>query len=355
MKKGVRGGVRGFTLIELLVVIAIIAVLIALLLPAVQMAREAARRAQCQNNLKQIGLAVANYADVYKVFPPDGGRWGDPSWAAHTECDWSMKVHLLPYLEQKAHYQAFNFSHSGMWGPGPGDNWMGDPGDANATAKMIKLGVFLCPSDSHRDHPDPRSTSQNYSAQQGGERFFSPQAGGWLANGPTYGYGADTCCNGPLGIRHVTDGTANTAIFSEWVRGGMGAGANQAIKDPKAAVWNANGPSAWATEDDYMNACAQSTSFNWDYTGEIWWWANGGRGSGLGFSKRPNQKSCEPGWWNFDLTFAPSSMHPGGVNAVFLDGTVRFIGDSIDLRVYRALGTRAGGEVSDSSKNGGNN
>src|SRR5258706_7203746 len=137
---------RGFTLIELLVVIAIIAVLIALLLPAVQAAREAARRSQCVNNLKQIGLALHNYHSSTNALPPAGQRGGNanPREQSHRQ-SYSMKVHLLPYLEQTTVFNSLNMN---IW-PGPvgagGDRGIGRP--MNFTPCVVKVNTVLCPSD----------------------------------------------------------------------------------------------------------------------------------------------------------------------------------------------------------------
>jgi prepilin-type N-terminal cleavage/methylation domain-containing protein/prepilin-type processing-associated H-X9-DG protein len=359
----------GFTLIELLVVIAIIAVLIALLLPAVQMAREAARRTQCRNNLKQIGLALHNYHDGHGVFPPDGGRWavnwpaannwgpGDNDW--QREPDWSMKVYLLPYLDYGRAYNRINFDGAAAWDPVGPVSWQGG---MNQTIRRQKLEVFLCPSDSQPDHSDPWATAQNYQVNLGTERFFQ----GWRSNGFAWTVAADACCNQPVNTANITDGTSQTAAFSEWIRGSMSGDANRGLKFPKGAVWTAGFagapdpyPDGYTSDEQYEAACDAAVAaaaagegrFRWDFRGEMWYWAgNGavGRGSGLGLSKRPNHMSCDaPDWWHFDFTLPPSSVHPGGVHVLFADGTVRFVNDNIDYPTYKAIATRAGGEKID--------
>lgn len=356
----------GFTLIELLVVIAIIAVLIALLLPAVQMAREAARRTQCRNNLKQIGLALHNYQATFGYFPPDNmraanGWWvGNTDWGRvdpHEDQQYSMKVFLLPYLDNSAVYNAINLNHTATafdWGS---DGWAGGPRSANNTAKMQRLEVYLCPSDSHMDHSRPEATSQSYAPNGGTERYYN----NWLPNGICYAPGWDWALAQPIGINQITDGTTHTAAFTEWVRGSMTGDAARGTRDPLAATWNTNGVTAYGNltgngtdsvnpaDAIYEEACQASTSWQWDFKGEIWYWANGGRGSGVGFSKRPNRKSCDAGWESFDTLMAPSSMHPGGVNVLFCDGSVRFISDTVDQRAWWAMGTRNGGEKMDFS------
>lgn len=336
----------GFTLIELLVVIAIIAVLIALLLPAVQMAREAARRSQCRNNLKQIGLALANYTDVYGVFPPDGMRAAD-GWSGdtHRNSRWSMKVHLLAFLDQIAVYNSINMAHRAENGWGPAE--------ANATMRRAKLEVYLCPSDPNPDHSDPQATSQNYAANVGTERYFN----NWRSNGITYVAGWDSAINRPVGPSALRDGSAQTAAFSEWIRGTMAN--NNQPKDARFVTWNAGGPprasgniqAGRAGDGRYEELCDASTSYQWDFRGECWWFSNGQRGSGLGFSKRPNRKSCDAGWGDGldGGSASPGSLHPGGVNVLFCDGTVRFVGDNVDKTIWWALGTRDGNEQIDNA------
>jgi prepilin-type N-terminal cleavage/methylation domain-containing protein/prepilin-type processing-associated H-X9-DG protein len=334
----------GFTLIELLVVIAIIAVLIALLLPAVQMAREAARKTQCRNNLKQIGLALQNYHDTYGVFPPDGQRSSD-GWSGdpHSNSRWSMKVRLLAFLEMTQVYNSINFSLRAE------DGW--GPAEGNATVRRAKIGVYLCPSDGNPDHSDPHATSQSYSPNVGTERYFN----NWRSNGITYCAGWDSAINVPIGIRQISDGTANTAAFSEWIRGTM---RGDGLGDFRAKDWNstsggppnAAGGNLFAGRDGdrlWEIACQASTSFQWDFKGECWWFSNVARGTGLGFAIRPNRKSCDAGWGDgIDGALqAPSSFHPEGVNVLFCDGTVRFISDHMDQKAYWSIGTRDGGET----------
>ena len=353
--------VRGFTLIELLVVIAIIAVLIALLLPAVQMAREAARRAQCRNNLKQIGLALANYESTYGVYPPDSMR-SDDGWAGnpHRDQKWTMKVFLLPYLEQNAVYNSANLNFN-AWGGGSGNpsddaGWWGG---VNLTMKRAKIEVYLCPSDTHYDHSRQEATSQNYAPNGGTERFYN----NWRSNGISYAPGWDWAICKPIGSSDIIDGTHSTAAFSEWIRGGMQGQGNDPVRRARAqadrlsVTWNAGGPPAYggdtsgfAADDRYERGCEASQDYQWDFKGENWYVANSGRGTGLGFSKRPNRKSCDAGWESFDTLMSTSSLHPGGVNVLFCDGSVRFVNDSVEQQVWWAIGTRDGRERIDSTQ-----
>ena len=338
---------RGFTLIELLVVIAIIAVLIALLLPAVQMAREAARRAQCANNLKQIGLALHNYHQVHGYFPPDymqasGRRWN----AEHSPWSqrWSMKVFLLPYLDRSDIYNAANLDLRAEGVPNWG-NWGNDP---NATLRRARIDTFLCPSDSHFDHSNPHATSQNYAASWGTMRFFN----NWRSNGICYSPGWDWSINKPIGLRDIVDGTTFTAAFSEWIRGGMQHRPEFATRDPLSVTWWT--PEPWRAgrstregrEGDkwWEQQCERSSRYQWNFKGETWWWANAGRGSSVGFAIRPNRKSCNAGHASPNIVMAPSSLHPGGVNVLFCDGRVRFISEDVDQNIWFAVGTRDGRE-----------
>jgi len=213
---------RGFTLIELLVVIAIIAVLIALLLPAVQSAREAARRAQCTNNLKQIGLAVHNYHSATQSVPPSGTRsgnqttWGSGQYTPGIDFvqNYSMKTHLLPYLEQQQVYNAFNM----MQNPGPiaaPFPMMQYGGYANSTAYLTTIPGFLCPSDANPGNAQVANT--NYPNNIGGNRAYAQV--GWTPNGPFYQMSWDSAIRDVISFDDITDGLSSTAIFSEWVRG----------------------------------------------------------------------------------------------------------------------------------------
>lgn len=345
----------GFTLIELLVVIAIIAILIALLLPAVQMAREAARRTQCRNNLKQIGLALNNYHDVFALFPPNDMR-SDNGWSGNRHVDqrYSMKFFLLPYMELSTMYNATNVNRPGAAFLDPAIGWGGNfrLADPNITVRRERIEVFLCPSDTS-DHPgngDRQAAGQNYASNGGTERYFN----NWRSNGIEYDPGWDSAVAKPVGIRDVIDGTANTTAFSEWVKGraqgNIGQIANE--KDPLAVVWGGDG-AARATNfginnpngNQLMeNACQQNKAFSWDFRGEYWIWGNTGRGGGIGHTMRPNRKSCDAGWDTPTHLQAASSLHPGGVNVLFVDGSVRFVSSDVDYDTWRALGTRDGRE-----------
>ncbi len=354
---------RGFTLIELLVVIAIIAVLIALLLPAVQMAREAARRAQCANNLKQIGLALHNYHQAHGYFPPEGNKaYFQPRskrWGPGGNQYWSLKVFLLPYMDRADIYNAANLDLRAYGEPAGYRSWSRD---ANLTLRRARIESFLCPSDHHFDHANPYRTSQSYAPNHGTERYFN----NWRTNGIVYRPGWYRYYQKPLGVRDIVDGTAFTAAFSEWVRGSMvwnrsvEARRALALRDQAAWVWQIQ--PVWIAfprsthlgregDRQWERLCEASQIPRWHAKGSMWWASATGAGTGIGFGKRPNRKSCAPYsplWWDVGThLMTASSMHPGGVNVLFADGRVRFISDEVDEQVWFAIGTRDGQEPID--------
>ena len=304
----------GFTLIELLVVIAIIAVLIALLLPAVQSAREAARRIQCVNNLKQIGLALHNYQESRTALP------GADMVFNVTEI--SALSNILPYLEQSNVYNSINFDFSYQ-----------DPN--NSTAMYTVINGFVCPSDF--PSPIPSLGAQtNYMANMGSgivwQASVGPNVGMPPPNGVFYGDSATK-------FAHITDGLSNTTFFSERVL----ADGNNAIVSPIADVFFS--PGSPTTPDDALQQCLAVNIYDLSnqfplFMGAPWLC---GQHIFLHVSP-PNSRSC--GFFiSLRAVMPPSSRHPGGVNVVFGDGSVKFIKDSINLPIWRALGTRAGGEV----------
>jgi prepilin-type N-terminal cleavage/methylation domain-containing protein/prepilin-type processing-associated H-X9-DG protein len=330
---------RGFTLIELLVVIAIIAVLIALLLPAVQAAREAARRAQCVNNLKQIGIAVQNYHDVNSALAPTSTAGPN---------DFSMKIRILPFIEQGIIYNAFNMFFVGS----DATNW---------TAHVAQINTFNCPSDGNNPSilkPFPTNSSISallgYASYPNNIGTVYSNNGGYY-DGPAYKMG-DTSHSRQLSLASVTDGTTNTVIFSETVKG-KGAGSQDGLHQVYASNVTLQGsPYSYQNPDTaFIPGCRAATApFFWDTPtadrkGEAYYRQNSGEGGGYSHIMPPNTKSC---FWKgddqthtFETMVAASSYHPGGVNVVFLDGSVRFVKNSIGPATWRAIATYAGGEV----------
>ncbi len=351
-----------FTLIELLVVIAIIGVLIALLLPAVQMAREAARRIQCTNNFKQIGLAIHNYHDTVRALPWGAGPWG---WN-----DWSTHVMLLPYLEQNAMYNAFNF------GNGFTSNTYGTT--LNKTVTYIQLDVFQCPSDIDRLTSPFGHTNYVGNAGSAPNAFYGWNSASKGANGP---YGGVFCFVGvacdvlpapPCGsangqepwwisFKNVIDGLSQTAAFSERCKGRGQNNRDYPLDRTRPSVsfldipnvpndgnpsTGDGGPTAFYNACKSISLATNPPLDSQDASGARWH---------VGYAPDtryvhimpPNGLHCT----GIDddagrqAGYSASSRHSGGVNMLFCDGSVKFIKESISPQTYWALGTRNNGEV----------
>ena len=288
---------RGFTLIELLVVIAIIAVLIALLLPAVQQAREAARRTQCRNNLHQIGLALHNYHDAHGVFPPAGTKPCNTAVAVKSVHS-SWTVMLLPYLDEMAFYNAYNFDHSGA-------------GTMNSTVTRSPLAQYHCPSDIGpkvvgQAYDDPQQTGTASSAYLCSGSYARTNGYGLYAHTAWYDSGGNVnvegamMINGAATITDIYDGTSQTFMVGE-----------QAYS------------SAWYRTDGNSGTIAMRP--------ETVTWINNPLDS-----------------YTWPSAYARSrSFHEGGAFFLFADGQVRFISENIDTDVCKALGTINGKEIID--------
>jgi prepilin-type N-terminal cleavage/methylation domain-containing protein len=343
----------GFTLIELLVVIAIIAVLIALLLPAVQAAREAGRRAQCVNNLKQLGLAVQNYHDTFQCFPFGKGPTYmaiDPN--APVYARWSILSQILPFLEQKPLSNAINFSLPPDV-PDLGGGGMNDmipaytsPGGSNTTVTRVMISTFICPSDA--GGVSGWSGSTCYSANEGSwlcdacEAMPSTVAPGVFPQGPFYNL---SCVR----MSGITDGTSQTALFSERRRG-------TGSPDPRSDLFQMN--NATSLTQTYQTCTSLDTSMAMIFTSCLGMsWAVGDMTcTTYNHVSTPDTRSCAGtgmgmgmmdanSMVNMAVQLPPSSFHPGGVNVAIGDGSVRFVKDSITLNAWRSLSTRNGGEI----------
>ena len=310
---------RGFTLIELLVVIAIIAVLIALLLPAVQAAREAARRMQCINNLKQLGIALHGYHDAWNVLPPCDGLY---------PFNFPTHVYLLPYMEQQALYNQCRFYNVDGKTPNACTG-------ANLTVSQTRLAVFQCSSD-FGGVPGSTTAGTNYSSCGG--TGFDPGIGDYDGNYATID-GA-FINQGYFSFAGITDGSSSTAAFSESVYGdGTPDGTTIAgpVDPMKVAIFLPGGTLT-------TPANCKGTS----YTGQhgVPWTLGGYDNTVYNHFTTPNSPTldCVNAYDNPGLK-AARSRHPGGVNMSLCDGSVRFVKNTVSLVTWKALATRAGGEV----------
>jgi prepilin-type N-terminal cleavage/methylation domain-containing protein/prepilin-type processing-associated H-X9-DG protein len=333
---------RGFTLIELLVVIAIIAILIGLLLPAVQQAREAARRMQCKNNLKQFGLAIHNYESSTGTFPP--GRTGFPViFSAHAQ--------VLPYLDGANLYNLINFNYNFPSSP---PTFQEPPtGVGIQPAAIQKIPTYLCPSDFGVVEGNSYGTT-NYAVCTGSG---SSAAARYIRSGDGVMY--DPKLKGIVRFRDVTDGLSNTAAASETILGnGYAAGGNgiatagsvtAAPVAPTQQVMNlfaAQNDAIMGTDPNPANCVVGASGTAWSGIRAAKW-MNGHYGDTLyNHGLTPNSKmfDCGNNSHNAGLT-AARSRHPGGVHVLLCDGSVRFVSDSIDISLWQALATRTGGEI----------
>jgi prepilin-type N-terminal cleavage/methylation domain-containing protein/prepilin-type processing-associated H-X9-DG protein len=347
---------RGFTLIELLVVIAIIAVLIALLLPAVQAAREAARRSQCVNNLKQIGLAMHNYHSSTNSFPFIGAIQPYQIGSTTRWSDWSAQAMLLPYMEQTQIYNTCNFS----WAP----EWSANLGWAiNSTSSLTIINSFLCPSDGNAGKG---GFINSYCASQGTSTYGYPE-GPNNAEVSTGGSSGVFAYSRNYGLADITDGSSNTLAFSEWVVNnplgrppGRATGAAVSLKATgrlDVNVFNtvAAPLAALTLVQSDMQLCSASFQSGQQGNGPGSTWATGAMGYTLFNTIVPPNgggniqwQACRNGCCNqsqhADYNVA-TSKHAGGVNITMADGSVRFTKNTIAYLTWWALGTRANGET----------
>lgn len=317
---------HGFTLIELLVVIAIIAILIALLVPAVQKVRDAANRAHCLNNLKQIGLALHNFHDTTRSFPPAGQY---P--VGVTGSSWSLQALILPFIEQENLYKQINFSIA--YSSQPAVTQMRNP-------------IYICASDP-KDRPRPDGAVTHYPLSYGAN------LGTWMVfNGATQqaGDGAFTV-NGRTRMADMTDGTSNTLGFAEvkmytpYLRdGGNPSAAGTPSPVSPAAIAGFGGTfKSDSGHTEWVDARAHQTGFTTVFTpNTVVPYVHGGTTYDIDFTSR------REGTTTNGITYAAvtsRSYHSSIVNALLMDGSSRSVANGISLSSWRALGTRAGGEV----------
>jgi prepilin-type N-terminal cleavage/methylation domain-containing protein/prepilin-type processing-associated H-X9-DG protein len=327
---------RAFTLIELLVVIAIIAVLIALLLPAVQAAREAARRSQCVNNLKQLGLSMHNYESTNTSLPygQKGCCWGT----------WILPS--LPGLEQQSLYNAWNFTGDAKWsGSASMDANFRYSGATNITVSSARINSLMCPTDGSGTSLTGigatlsgvamLTTSQNYVLNYGNLQTSQPAS--FAFGGKTYTFGGApfTDMDAPgagmnkqavVQFSNVNDGLTNTMLASELIVGVGKGGQYNASYDLRGFSWWGSGASftAWNPPNSSLPDVTEASSY-------------------CVYPYQNNPPCTQPG--TLTRFNGARSKHPGGVNALFCDGSVKFVKNSIAIAVWRSLSTTSGAEI----------
>jgi prepilin-type processing-associated H-X9-DG protein len=322
------------------VVIAIIAVLIALLLPAVQSAREAARRAQCTNNLKQVGLAVHNYHDTWGQLPMGEAPGG-----------LSPQVGLLPFIEQSQIYNAINFNAADPGNPNIGARWIWTHPTTWTTGRA-RVATYVCPSEIYTAYA---ADGYNFWASN-----IAWNAGTWFPHQNSWNgvvgrsYDDDGSLRpftpGNFNLAALIDGTSNTLLSAEVANGPLVSGA---ARTRVSDCYEVRGLTRTSTVDQAVAACNRVDwargpipwGGGWRYKGYSWVegsiWRNW-----FNTIRTPNQSCCtmdNVSWWY--IMKPSSSYHPGGANAVMSDGSVKFFKETVSRPVWMALSTRAGSEV----------
>ena len=317
----IRSGFRpGFTLVELLVVIAIIGILIALLLPAVQSAREAARRMQCSDNLKQIGIAYHVYHTSFKTFPLRSSRWSwcDPGTTvfstsvcgqsqADNKITFAPFVHLLPYIEQQALYDKLDFGKNSRQAP-------------NIDYAGVLIPVFACPSDPSASEVITTGTKhanefmsgalatspRSYMQSSGAYSCPNLSPNGYCSTPGGEGFATGISLNVPhvRRVRDITDGLSNTLAVGELV--------------PDCYNW-----CNWMYGDTSSHSPSNGINIKWDNC----------------CRKRGGD------WFDWIPCATFRSMHPGGINVMMADGSVHFVGETIDMDIFQRLGTTTAGDI----------
>ncbi|MBL8811393.1 MAG: DUF1559 domain-containing protein [Planctomycetaceae bacterium] len=303
-----------FTLIELLVVIAIIAILVALLLPAVQQAREAARRTQCKNNLKQLGIAIHNYHDTYNCIPIADVDGSSNPVSAHAR--------LLPYIEQDNLYKVVDFNvpynHAN-----------------NTVARNTELPAFRCPSDPTR-LPASIGGRNNYywNAGSGIVMYSSGATGQPASNGIVFH-------NTRIRFNDITDGLSNTAGMAEKLTGDGNNGISTPLVDTYRPGTYPNTPDEALQQCNATNVTDLSLQGYSNVGGP--WLQQYHSTNQYNHVLPPNGRSCmfPPG----RIATTANSQHTGGVQILLCDGSVRFVTENLDLKVWRSLGSRDGAEI----------
>jgi len=317
---------RGFTLIELLVVIAIIAVLVALLLPAVQQAREAARRTQCRNNLHQLAIAFANYAETHGVFPP-ADTSGEPNQAGWHRADVGWGVLLLPFIEEAPLYRQYDFNIAAVSGP-------------NVTLSKSYIKQYECPTQGNGDElgrvgrhaalgaPEPnRAALTSYHPCWGtwgspwGNRFY-PQPG------TEYSVSGISFVNSAVTVGSIHDGTSQTIMLGET----LSSSGNELVLGVEIGGYGLI--QVWAGTDNAVNT-PDGTQIQNNINGMRFL----SSGTGIPMNTLVDNWSTDSGYFG--------SRHEGGAFFAFADSQVRFISENVDFLTYRWLSTRAGSEVID--------
>lgn len=336
---------RGFTLVELLVVIAIIGILVALLLPAVQAAREAARRSQCTNNLRQLGLAAHNFEGAKKSFPI-GRRSGttiNPDGSNSTILQWGHLSLILPYAEEESVHDLIDYTQ----------------GSGISPARLVQIGFFLCPSDSSEDRmnvPVCQGTEwadagrTNYHGNGGNDTGQSKTIGGVVVEQNNGIF----VTNLAVKFKHITDGTSHTALYSEAIRGDGNnnlaevpgdwfriSGTNQTAAVVFQKCSGLSNPAGSVGGSQY--SCRGRNWVHGDYTTSRYNHVMPPNGISCSQSSSGNVNAIPV---NEDGTATTaSSRHSGGVNMASADGSTHFVSEDIDYLIWSALGSRNGAET----------